>query len=184
MSTPDIAAAIVARMQAEFDLLRSQKVVSLRRYSEIHAELMRAQMDHLLVELRALRIAVSQDAYLAQGRQLTDQIEEWCREYRVPDHRSPLWMARWLTARSWFWRESQKLRKWYAEFNDVSEVEVSAHVRHGRRVREHVRLLGYQHLLELQLGEHTVVVSEILRLIATGAHRSPHPGQGGDGLSG
>jgi hypothetical protein len=70
-----------------------------------------------------------------------------------------------------FWRSSQKVRKCYAEFNDVPRVEVPEHVRAGRRICCHERLMGNQHLLDLPLDEHPDVVGEVLRLIATGAHR-------------
>ena len=104
------------------------------------------------------------------GDQLTEYIDELCRRYRVPTHRTPLWAARRLASNPYFWRLSQKARRYFAEFNDVPTVLVQSHIRKGRQVREHFRLLGNAHLLALPLDEFDLVVGEVLKLIAEGKH--------------
>lgn len=162
---------VIESLNTQLSRLRATRIVSLKRYRELKQRLARSKTDLLVANLRAELLECSREQYLLWGRELTRWIADLCRTYRVPRHRKPSWLARWVAQRPAFWRSSQKVRKCYAEFNDVPRVEVPEHVRAGRRICCHERLMGNQHLLDLPLDEHPDVVGEVLRLIATGAHR-------------
>ena len=154
-----------AEAQAEIDKLRSRPVVSLARFRELRVRLGGAQADDLLAELRDIALKL----YRLHGDELVAWIDDCAREFDVPGKRNRRWLAGWLCERPYLWRTSQKVRRWYAEFAEVPATEVTAHVRDGRKVEAHRRLLGYEHLLHLAPPDS--LVGEVLAIVAAGAHR-------------
>ena len=124
--------------------------------------------EELLLDVQAELRRCGEAMYHLYGDGLVTWIEEMAKEFRVPGHRTTAWLATWVSERPYFWRESQKARRWYAEFNAVPAAEVAAHVRGGRPVRGHRRLLGFEHLTNL--APDGGVVDEVLRLIVSGGH--------------
>lgn len=154
--------------------LRARPVVSLRRFSSLRSRLAHAEAEDLLAELNAELRRLAEELYHLYGDQLIDWIAECSVKCGVPKRHSAAWLADWVTARSYFWRTSQKARRWYAQFADVAVAEIAAHVRGGRPVRQHHRLLGFEHLIHLaNVGG---VAGEVLLLVASGAHRRKQQG--------
>ncbi len=153
--------------------LRARPVVPLRRFRVLREQLGRTLCEELIRDLQAMLRQCAEQMYHLYGDALVAWIERIAKKYRVPGHRSPEWLAAWVSEHPYFWRQSQKARQWYAQYNEVPVAEVKAHVREGRPVRGHRRLLGFEHLTNL--APDGGVVDEVLRLIVSGAVRPVPP---------
>jgi hypothetical protein len=149
--------------------LQARPVVSLLRYREVRLDLERAEACDLIRALQAEVLAIAKDEHARCQQQLVDWIGKQAKSLGVPGRRSVAWLAAWVADRSYFWRTSRKARRWYAQFAEVPSAEVPACTRGGRKVREHLRLLGNNHLAELTSG--VGVSNEVIQLIISGAHR-------------
>lgn len=150
-----------------------------QRHQEIAVNIGRANTDLALNNLKGEFRTAAEELYLIYGKLLTDWIGRLCREYDVPTKRSPLWLVRWLADRPAFWRRSREARYWFAQFNEIHEVDVSSYMRAGRQVSGYVRFLGNEHLLALPVDDYPPAVGEVLCLIAEGAHRTRRGGKNG-----
>lgn len=71
-----------------------------------------------------------------------------------------------IAANGYFRQLNQRTRRYYAGAAPVPTADVRAHIRDGRRVRSHVRFLGYNHLLELPLTEYPEFVGRVVRVLS------------------
>ena len=150
---------------------KARKLISMAEYRRLKASLGRARSQELLVNLKAELLSCFEESYHFYGDQLTKSVGEDCRRFRVPNRRSVLWMARWVASNPRFRRLSCKVRKYYNGFREVPVSDVCGHSRKGRPVRQHYRLRGHGHLLELRFEGCHPAVEEVLHLIARGDHR-------------
>jgi hypothetical protein len=160
-------------IRLEMEQLSARPVVSLRRYRDLRDGLARAKADELLRDLKTELNWSASWMYRYHGDALITWIESCARRRRVPERRSTASLARWVARQSYFRRTSQKIRKWYAYVVEVPFTEVSAHIRDGRPVGRHFRLLGAGHLVPLAAAD--TVAGDVLRQIISGAHRKPRP---------
>jgi hypothetical protein len=154
----------------ELNLLRERPVVSLRRFRALRIEVGRALARDLLGEIESeIRQLASSTCHML-GDALYEWIREQASEHGVPERRSVAWLAVWVAEHPYFWRESRKIRSWYAEFNEVPSSSVKPHVRAGSPVRAHRRLLGFEHLTNtVPPGD---VVAEVVGHIVSAATRT------------
>ena len=72
----------------------------------------------------------------------------------------------WLVQRGHTWKLSRQLRRFYSYVYEVPVVHVSAHVREGRPVRAHSRLIGNDHLRALSTVGWKPIVDGVVRFLA------------------
>ena len=156
-------------IRREMEQLRARPVVSLRRYRQLRDRLARVRANELLRKLKAELSWSAAWMYRLHGDALIAWIDKCARGRRVHERRSTASLARWVARQSYFRRTSQKIRKWYANVAEVPFTEVSAHLRDGRPVERHLRLLGSDHLVYLAAAD--TVAGDVLRQIISGSHR-------------
>ena len=159
----------VTHLESQLAATRAKHIVPLQRYADLQAALGRAQAAALITSLTDELAQLSEELFDLQSSMLINWVSRLCEEFGVPEKHSVAWMRDWLVERPAFWRMSSRVRHYYAEFAEVPYAEVLGHVRDGRKVRKHVRLLGYEHLLAMKGCES--VVAEVFRVVVERARR-------------
>ncbi|MDY0062566.1 MAG: hypothetical protein RBU45_22320 [Myxococcota bacterium] len=144
------------------------KVVSLGRVRRLERWLSEAGTPDILLQLEISQAVICEMIYLARGKELLRWIACLCREQRVGTRTTPEKMACWLRERPHYQRENQRIRCCFAEFNAVRSVSVAAHVRDGKRICEHRRYLGCEHLQGLPVEQWPPIVGEVVRALVNG----------------
>lgn len=141
----------------------------LRRLRRRLDTLERSPAPRTEVWLRRLRRQHGEQLYLFAGRGFLTWICDaaaTCQKQGPADAKA---VAAWLVQRSFTWRASRDLRRHVAMIHDVPCVQVPGHLRRGRRVRAHQRLIGNDHLRALPVEGWPAIVREVVRRLAEGA---------------
>lgn len=134
----------------------------VRRGSDI-AERIRSD-DGLLGLQGAIRLALLECVRWFEGR-LADTVEQMCLEHVD----TPLSALAAIVGRDPDFRRLNREIRWQRAVNlkeDIPEVRVRAHVRDGRQVREHWRLVGMGHLADIDVGDRPLRVQAVVRHLA------------------
>jgi len=140
------------------------KLLRLRRLLDQLAHA--SHQEGVLPWLHDLLSKNGEQLYLLMGWYLLKWVEEAteiCARQGMTDAHS---VAAWMVERPYTWRISRAVRLYFADIHDVPHTDVSAHLRRGRRVRTHRRLLGNDHLRALPVSEWPPIVGEVIRIMA------------------
>jgi hypothetical protein len=160
----------LARAEALLAQVRRSKTVSLRRVRRV-ADIVRRLRSNDAVHslLAALSSELLESVQWWEGR-LVDRVERVCLEHPIADVSE---LAS-IVARDREFRRLNRLLRWNRAVylrEELPEVHVRAHVREGRKVREHWRLVGYGHLTDVDLIGRDPRVQAAVRSLVSGTHR-------------
>lgn len=141
--------------------------MSLEQVRELEA-LLAAERSRAVVERsRDAAAALSQSLYLFHCGRMLEWISSTCAERGAGKGATPEGIARTMLEWPAFRRLSRVVRHHYAGFTDVSTAEVRPHLRLGRKVHGHFRLLGDEHLRDLPVDLWPPVVGRVIRAMLT-----------------
>lgn len=142
---------------------KASRVVSLEQVRELEALLNKERSRAAVERGQDIVAALSQSLYLFHGARLLEWISSTCAERGAGKRTTPEEIARTMLEWPAFRRLSRIVRHHYAGFTDVSTAEVRSHLRLGRKVHGHFRLLGDEHLRDLPVDRWSPIVGKVIR---------------------
>ena len=158
--------------QAEATLARIQrgKVVSLGHFRRSADIVRRLESDDAAQGLLASLAHELLESVRWWENRLIDHVERVCLEHPFTDGAD---LASFV-AKDWEFRRLNRLLRWNRAVylrDDLPEVHVREHIREGRKVRAHSRLVGYGHLVDIDVHDRGPRVRTVVRHLTAGAHR-------------
>lgn len=145
--------------------VKASRIVPLDRVRELEALLSKERSRADVERSRNVVAALSKDLFLFHGARLLDWIATECQEPGGGQPQREEQIASKMMERPAFRRMSQVIRRHYAGFTDVKIALVQPHVRKGRKVRGHRRLLGTEHLRDLPVDRYLPIVGRVVRTL-------------------
>lgn len=154
--------------------LRRGRVVSLQRVRRLTdiIERLRARTSPRLNAQGFLATIESEMLLLAREfeARLLDRVQVICRDHPAVD----VGELTSIVARDREFRRLNREVRWHRAVylkEEVPEVHVNAHIRDGRPVREHWRLVGYEHLVDTDVEGREPRVRDVLACLIVQGHR-------------
>jgi hypothetical protein len=160
----------LARAEALLAQLQGGKVVSLGRVRRVADIVRRLRSDDAAQGLLASLASELLESVCWWERRLIDHVERVCLEH--PSIGGSELAS--LVAKDREFQRLNRLLRWNRAVylrEDLPEVHVRDHIREGRRVRAHSRLVGYGHLVDIDVPDRGPRVRMVVRYLTRRSHR-------------